>query len=211
MRWPMGGGAELWVSLLETGEVMDANPYLDAKARMLVEVTTCVPDQAEHGLGGMVVGWADPLAGGAAPGAYPFAFDAPDFARMAMMPGQIVEVGLVGFAQSIEVQTAAVSRLPFAKPKTEATESFAPSGLFVDEGLPTLRPEARVSGHVLGVELRRNEMTGRDFWWAHVRTLGGDVELVADPATVSGDPVVGSVVVGDAWLCGRGFELTQSD
>ena len=206
VRWPMGGSTELWVSLAGSGasaQFVDVNPHVEAAVGMRVQITACLPAETKKGMGGLVVGWADPQPGGPNRGAYPFVFDAPDFGLLKLEPDQTVEVGLAGFARSVEVYADdGESGLPMGALKM-APESFLPSGLFVADGRPTPRAEARLSGHVLAVELRRNDITGLDFWWARVRTLGGEVELVADPSTVKGTAEVGSIVGGDVWLSGR--------
>jgi hypothetical protein len=48
-----------------------------------------------------------------------------------------------------------------------------------------------------------NETTGDAFWWARVRTLGGEIEVVADPVLLTGPVTPGAVVQGSFWLSGR--------
>jgi hypothetical protein len=48
-----------------------------------------------------------------------------------------------------------------------------------------------------------NPHTQQAFWWARVRTLGGEFDVVADPEIVEGTIVQGGVIGGSAWLSGR--------
>jgi hypothetical protein len=51
--------------------------------------------------------------------------------------------------------------------------------------------------------MRTNELTGCSFCWALVKTLGGTVDVVVDPALLEATPRVGSIVKGVFWLSGR--------
>jgi hypothetical protein len=48
-----------------------------------------------------------------------------------------------------------------------------------------------------------NTASGGEFVWARVRTLGGEVEVAADPAIVRGEVVAGGIVTGSFWMTGR--------
>lgn len=62
---------------------------------------------------------------------------------------------------------------------------------------------------MLGTSLLINPATGASFHWAKVRTLGGEVDVVADPEVLNGSLVVGGVVNGSFWLSGRLFKPPQ--
>jgi hypothetical protein len=83
-----------------------------------------------------------------------------------------------------------------------AAESFIPSGLFVDAGEPPAA-FAMFAGRILDAERRRNPYSDGEFWCACVRTLGGELDVVADPTTVTGEPRVGGIVQGSFWISGR--------
>ena len=89
----------------------------------------------------------------------------------------------------------ATEDMPFAE------EAFAYLDVFA-EG-PHRSATAIFSGRVRDTALRVNELTGFGFRWAAVRTLIGDIDLVADPAVVDGEPTAGGVVIGSFWLSGR--------
>ncbi|MDH5507500.1 MAG: hypothetical protein OEZ02_09795, partial [Anaerolineae bacterium] len=83
-------------------------------------------------------------------------------------------------------------------------ESFIPAGTFLfneDDDTPYAR--AVFTGKVLKTAKLTNGHTGRPFYWAHVRTLGGEVDVVADPDVLEGELVEGGIVYGDFWLSGK--------
>lgn len=45
-----------------------------------------------------------------------------------------------------------------------------------------------------------NPFTHLSFYWAKIRTLGGEVEVVADPEIVSGTMMKNGIVSGFFWL-----------
>ena len=57
-----------------------------------------------------------------------------------------------------------------------ASQSFIPSGLFSLGGETTEPPLASAifTGHIRAAEVRTNEVTGAEYFWAFVSTLGGD-------------------------------------
>jgi hypothetical protein len=89
----------------------------------------------------------------------------------------------------------ATEDMPFAE------EAFAYLDVFADG--PDRSATAVVSGRVQATSVRVNELTGLGFRWAAVRTLIGDIDVVADPAVVEGEPTEGGVVLGTFWLSGR--------
>ncbi len=92
-----------------------------------------------------------------------------------------------------------------------APDYFVPSGMFFErvggampDGAGRPIGFADFAGKVLKSELRTNAAGSGKFWWALVQTYGGStVDVVMDPATVSSDPAVGSIVTGRFWLSAR--------
>jgi hypothetical protein len=80
-----------------------------------------------------------------------------------------------------------------------ATQSLAPAGLFSDE----LEAMAVFTGHVVESALRTNSLTGREYAWAAVESLGGAYDVVAARELLSAAPPAGAVVMGSFWLSGR--------
>jgi head-tail adaptor len=62
---------------------------------------------------------------------------------------------------------------------------------------------ALFTGRVLDTGELTNGWSGATFLWARVRTLGGEVDVVADPEIVTGDATVGGVAQGEFWMSGR--------
>jgi hypothetical protein len=48
-----------------------------------------------------------------------------------------------------------------------------------------------------------NVISGAQYWWALVDTLGGTFDVVIDPALLPDQPRAGNVVSGWFWLSGR--------
>lgn len=85
-----------------------------------------------------------------------------------------------------------------------ASQSFIPSGLFNLSGSDApARAEAIFAGHVRETERRTNQLTGDEFVWCLVDSLGGSFDVVIDPELLSNAPRVGGVVHGSFWLSGR--------
>ncbi len=208
-HWDAGEGAELWGQLDLTGRVLGANPHFGGPARMRVGLTERVTAGGGSALDGAFRGWADPPEDDPTRGSYPLLFDAPDFGTWGglALPA-IVTVQVAAFAHEL---TAYPSETAFEERATAqprlASESFIPSGLFTPgpNGAPRDPPQAEaiLTGRVLAAEQRVNPAGGQAFWWAQVRTFGGEIDIVADPALVRGTLAVGGVVEGGFWLSGR--------
>ena len=87
-----------------------------------------------------------------------------------------------------------------------SAQSFIPSGLFylpylIEKSTPPA--EATFTGVVRETCPIRNPITGREIFWALTDTLGGSVDIVADPALVTAPITVGGVISGSFWLSGR--------
>ncbi|HUS17763.1 MAG TPA: hypothetical protein VM536_22435 [Chloroflexia bacterium] len=227
--WAVGEGVELWVARNPRGQFVGLAPHFSGAARMrmgltarlaspggptagvaarlLTRVVTGKPIRPTPALAGCFHAWADPSGEDPESGAYPLVFDAPDFATHAglLVPG-IVTVQVAAFAQ--ELRVFADDAAYDAEPRDGlrmAAESLIPSGLFAfDEEDPAEpRPVALLGGHVLAAEQRVNPATRQPFWWAHVRTFGGEVDIVADPDLVNAPMEAGGIVQGEFWLSGR--------
>src|SRR5262245_33655025 len=119
--------------------------------------------------------------------------------------GSVVVVQLAAFAHELESYSSVEE---FDRSQRSglayASKSFIPSGLFTPEGGETVPPEAYAifAGHVLETSLIRNPVTATDFCSCHVSTLGGEVDVVADPVLLNEGLVKGGVVKGSFWLSG---------
>jgi hypothetical protein len=58
--------------------------------------------------------------------------------------------------------------------------------------------------------MKRNQRTKANFYWFLVETLGGEIDVVADPKLIASEPQLGGVVSGQFWLSGRLIENQQA-
>jgi hypothetical protein len=208
-RWTPGADIELWAQVDEDGQIIGLNPHFSGAARMQVRLIERIAREDDSPLDGAFYGWADPAEDNPEEvdpedGQYPFAFDAPDFKRHdELAPPAIVNVQLAAFVQEMRAfENDEAFQAGEASEDGEnfkmAPESCIPSGTFSDP------PESTVifSGHVLETAQVTNPHTQQAFWWARVRTLGGEFDVVADPEIVEGTIVQGGVIGGSAWLSG---------
>jgi hypothetical protein len=207
VRWAPGGGAELWLQVDEGGDLVGLNPHFGGGSSMRVGLTQRFSRTEESPLDGAFHAWANPGGDDPHEGDYPFVFDAPDYGlHDSVSLPSVARVQLAAFAhelQSFEGDEA-YSRSQAGEVKF-APESFIPSGLFSAEGQSTEPPQAFAifTGHVLDTDIVQNPVTGNGFCWARVRTLGGELDVVADPALLNGPMIRGGVVSGAFWLSGR--------
>lgn len=150
-------------------------------------------------------------------------FDVVDFACLAnRIPPFTADAQITAFAHDIAAFTDAAA---FEAAQTDQDVRFAPksffaSGLFTptdgDSDQPVFHdPEqpgfnapsrAFLAGEVKRSEIRTNPVTGQEFCWALVETLGGSVDVVALQAQIEGHEGAlnpGMIVQGEFWLCGR--------
>src|SRR5205085_2604545 len=125
----------------------------------------------------------------------------------AVVVPSIGEVQLTAFAHELQ---AYESEAAYAATQSGAvkfaTESFIPAGLFnaaTNEQNTPPQAYAIFTGRVLDTALITNPATEREFCWAHVRTLGGELDMVADPDLLDGYLTKGGIVGGSFWLSGR--------
>jgi len=200
--WRAGGGAELWLQVHDD-VILGVNPHFAGDASMRVGLTARVARDDESPLDGAFYGWAEP-ADGAESGQYPFVFDAPD-ARLQddLVLPHVGRVQVAAFAHELRAFPDDDAFGAAEHTVKLAPEAFIPAGLFtgVESGPP--RAHAVFAGHVVETALRQNGFSRAAFWWARVRTFGGELDVVADPVVLDGELRVGGVVSGAFWLSGR--------
>lgn len=210
--WQAGNGAELWVQVDSDGEIVGANPHFAGNSVMQVRLTERLKRFYDSSLDGAFRGWANPDAasGTIEEGDYPFVFDAPDYRLHdeVTLPA-IRDVQLAAFAHELLAFESEKSyyRSQEGKEVKFAAESFIPTGLFVPSGedeQSTQVPLARalLTGRVIQLARLAGD-EGASFYWAKVRTLGGEVDMVADTEIVEGEIREGGIVQGTFWLSGR--------
>lgn len=208
LRWAPPSGEQLWLQLTRSGDAMGMTPHFAGRSRLRVGLEARVTRQTQTPLDTAFLGWANPPAGAATGGDYPFAFDCPNGALHAGLElPAVVDVQMAAFAQQVTVYTSEASYraaqdaqgLPFAP------RSFIPSGLISPSGEPVSPPEshALISGYVVETAEPRNSVTGQPFCWALVDTIGGTFDVVIDFELLEGPVATGNIVAGWFWLTGQ--------
>lgn len=210
--WTPGSGIEVWLETDPDGQaIRGMAPHFRGASEMRLGLIERCPDpQAPHA-GGMQAWGA--LADDADPaiGLFPLMVDLAAFA-LAPSPPAIVTAQVAAFAHTLTCWPSE-DAYDTAQEEDEirlAAEHFIPSGLFRPEGGELEQPEAHaiLGGLVLMTCRVVNPATQRVFHHMLVRTLGGTVDIVADPAVVKNDPVAGGIATGSFWLSAR-FPLPQ--
>ena len=201
-------GAELWIQSNKNHELLGVKPHYKGISKRNVCLTASL-DRMESELDGAFRSWADPTEpGNPESGAYPFVFDVPNHKSL----------GIIKFPQSIEIQLSAFAQdIDYYENETAfeqgqeggvkwSTQSFVPSGLFNSNENPELNtPEALgiITGTIKQSEKKLNDLTGQEFQWMLVDTLGGEIDVLADWGFFSTEPKVGGIVHGQFWLSGQ--------
>lgn len=206
-RWSSECGAEVWLQADTNGDLVGLTPFFSGDARIRVRLTARVARPGDTPLEGAFHGWADPDDGVSESGAYPFVFDAVDYANYSevSLPA-IVTAQIAAFAHEVSVYPTVDA---YDASQTDglkfASRSFVPSGLFSPNGEMSEPPGSMAifTGHVVATERKTNSLTGARYDWARVDTLGGSFDVLIDPELCDSAPVAGGVISGLFWLCGR--------
>lgn len=204
-KWEICNGVELWGQFNKKNEAIGLNPHFSGTARMTVRIEKMVVGPNDTVLDGSFYCWSDP--DNKDDGAYPFVFDVPNMdTYKSIKLFQNVTVQLAGFAHEI---SAFKSDEDYEKSQDQnpkfASESFIPSGLFNLDGNDTNLPQAYsiFTGHIIDTKKLSNPITNYFFYWAKVKTLGGEIDIVVDPEILHEDLIVGGVVSGTYWISGK--------
>lgn len=200
--WPPGYGIELWVQANLHKRIIGMNPHFRGYGKMRAYLTRRVIRREHTILEGAFYSWATPPGTAANKGLYPFVFEAPDYALYdaLALPGTAY-VQLAAFAQLLQGYENADAY--------KVAQGADPDGeFFISPALNTTPEEAppayaTFSGHVLEAAVITNPITNLKFNWALVHTLGGAIDIIADPQVVQGNIAVNGMVKGTFWLSGR--------
>lgn len=211
LRFADESGAEIYLQGNNEQELIGFNPHFAGKSRRKVGLTKLIERDSSE-LDGGFYAWANPKDFETDTGDYPFVFDAPDFRLSSEMRlPQIREIQLTAFASN-DFRIFADEKDYDQSQESEikyASQSFVPSGIFPvdveDESLDlnAVRPIAIFAGVIKEFELKKNALSGNNFYWFLVDTLGGETDVVADIKLVPIEPQIGGVVSGQFWLSGK--------
>jgi len=204
-------GAEIYLQGNNEQELVGFNPHFAGKSRRKVSLTKFIERDSSE-LDGGFYAWANPKDFETDAGDYPFIFDVPDF-RLSheMRLPQVCEIQLTAFASN-DFKIFANENDYSESQQDElkyASKSFVPSGLLAFDAedekydLNAARPIAIFAGIIKKFELKKNKLSGNNFYWFLVETLGGETDVVADIKLVSIEPQIGGVVSGQFWLSGK--------
>lgn len=203
-------GAEIYLQGNFKQELIGFNPHFAGKSRRKVGLTKKIERDSSE-LDGGFHAWANPDEEKIIDsGEYPFVFDVPDFRiNEEIEIPKLCEIQLTAFASN-DFQMFANEKDYYYSQKDEtkmAAKSFIPSGMFLpDENAAPIEPPRPIgifAGEIKEFELWTNKVSGVKFYSFLVETLGGEVDVVADPKLIAGEPKVGGIVSGQFWLSGK--------
>lgn len=205
LKLALGDGVELWGQVNEADEMIGLNPHFKGTAVSTVRLVEKIENPDTTVLDGQIYGEAEPDE--EEDYAYPFAFDLPDMALHEIHFPVIKEVQLAAFAHELSIYANEEVYNQVQKSEdgmNTATEFFIPSGLFTDEESNSLPDSTAVfGGRVLTTRKIRNPYTNEYFYYAKVKTLGGEFDVVADPELVTEELTEESIITGSFWLSGQ--------
>lgn len=214
LRWAVSENLELWTRVKDDGPEMHFHSYYAGHARMTVALIEKTPRRKETLSDGAFLCRSSASAGaGWIAGRVPFVFDTPDFHRYddLQLP-RLATVQLTAFAFNVE-GFEDEDEYDKAYPADEEGycwdyKHFVPAYMLNPRGEDNeLQPACtQVSGFVLDAGIITNPVTGLDFCWAKVETIGGEVDVVCSPDKLSGYLVKDGIATLNCYLYGRLIE-----
>lgn len=215
IKWSTGVGPELWIYIYQSGNTSRFYPHFSGNAKMRFILQERAPFNDVRP--GYFVGWVNTADHGAENKQYtlryPLIFRAPDYdLHLSLDLPVVIDVQLLAFAQELHAfsNEADYYAYVWSRGLSLADESISPwvmppplEDWGYDEEQSFERPRFMISGHVLETSRLTNPVTGVKFCWAKVRTIGGELDIVADPRLLDGTLVTGGVIYGAFSLSGR--------
>ncbi len=208
--WEPGEGLQLWVQTNLHKRILGMRLHFSGQARMRVGIISTITRQGQNILDGTLYALADPAHEDPMQGKYPFVFDVPDYdTYQNLYLPTLGEVQLVAFASSMKcfaTDKAYQDTYPALAPESVIAPTLPKPGSRRRE---PLQSEVHMYGRILETRQLTNPVTGLKFYWAHVRTDGGEMDVVADPQIVEGALVNHGILGGLFWLSGRLHHISQ--
>ncbi|MDT7043088.1 hypothetical protein [Candidatus Nitronereus thalassa] len=207
LRWAGGEGAELWLQMDEDYNLIGVTPFFQKKSVMNVGVTRQFRREGDTMLEGAIRGWVNPKHSNPQVGTFELVCEIVDIGRYPHLEVPFISpLRLSAFAYNVDAfssfESFQASEVGQGKPNPEM---FTPTGVRKPGEGVSLLPEssAEISGHVVETALLRNPHSQQKYQWILVRTDGGLVDMVCDPAIVT-DPITeGGIVSAYCWLCAQ--------
>lgn len=198
--WTPGAGVELWIQAGKNLQLTGVGLHFTGEGRLRVHVTQSSPSEIDP-MHGCLYAWANPQdEDNPYSGDYPLMVAAPnfDFVENAVLEHPVVDCQIAAFVED-ELRCWT---LPTFLSTGQAEEDIAlfQSDCQNADAAEEPTPHAQVRGTVLKLETRVNQVSGNEFYWAVVQTVGGTIDIVADPAVVVGTLVEGGIVEARCWL-----------
>ena len=196
--WDMGSGAELW-GQLDFNNDIGINPHFSGISAFNAILEHEIKDEERPVMDGS-------LYCQSVDGSYPFAVDIPNLAVKDIEFPMTCLLQISAFAHTIDLYDTeedyekhnASSKPPLA------TEHFLPSGLFTKDG-GTATAHTIFGGYVKKAEKRKNPVTGLYFYYALVKTYGGEIDVVIAPDLIEDENKLreNAVLAGTFWLSAK--------
>jgi hypothetical protein len=214
LKWSVGEKLELWASHNDGSFGPLFFPYYAGDSRMRVALLEKTPRRKALRADGAFYCRGDASAGaGWVAGRCPFVFDTLGYRRHdGLSLPRMNDVQVTAYAFEITGYEGE-EEYDEANPADEQGYGWdykhfvplcmtAPRG----EGGELQDACAEVSGYVRDTAIVTNPLTGHDFCWARVETIGGEVDVVCSPDRLNGYLAVGGVAVTSCYLFGRLLE-----
>lgn len=211
LKWSIGEGLELWTRFKDGKPEPLSHPFYAGESRMKVALLEkCPRSMTERGDGAFFCRGRAIAGENWVSGRNPFVFDTTNYHIYDGLSLPCVStVQLTAFAFGL---TGYETEEEFDEAYPADAEGYCwDYKHFVPACMTTPRGEdgelqyasAEVSGFVLDTSLITNPITGHDFCWASIETIGGAVDVVCAPDRLSGYLVKGGVAATTCYLYGR--------
>ncbi len=215
LMWAVDERLELWTPIKDGKPEWLFNAYFAGETRMKVALLEKSPRQKPTFSDGAFSCRGSGFAGeDYVGGRNPFIFDTVDYRRYdGLELPRVATVQLTAFAfrmTGFEDDEAYDDAYPVdSNGFCWDYRHFIPAMMFEkargEDG--ELRPaNAEISGFVEDTAIITNPLTGIDFCWARLDTIGGEVDVVCAPGRLDGFLVKGGIAVARSWLYGRLIE-----
>ncbi len=196
IHWECGQGAEVWMQRFDHDSVA-LNPHFAGKTSTQLQLTTKLRRPDEPPLDGAYEGEVKVMLGNV-PVEITVVFDTPDYLlhTSLKLPGPAT-VQLTAFAHNLSVYLNEQAYLQ----QQAGDRKLSPFSFFSDK--MNRSSCASFGGVIEACTLLTNPITNSQFWWARVRTLIGEVDVVADPGDVPLGTARQNIIYGNFWLSGR--------